>query len=54
MGPNIRNVAAHGLLEDASHQTAHVFYAWWFVLRLVYASYWNQRRGNSHKLTKED
>jgi tetratricopeptide (TPR) repeat protein len=54
VGPNIRNVAAHGLLEDASHQTAHVFYVWWFVLRLVYASYWNQLRGNGAKSTKED
>ncbi|MBT2549997.1 DUF4209 domain-containing protein [Arthrobacter sp. ISL-65] len=44
VGPNIRNLAAHGLIDDAAHNTAEVFYAWWFVLRLMYAPYWNRRR----------
>lgn len=44
LGPNIRNAAAHGLLDDAAHNTAEVFYAWWFVLRLLYVPYWNRLR----------
>lgn len=51
LGPNIRNVAAHGLLDDAFHHTAEVFYAWWFVLRLLYAPYWNRRRENNDTST---
>lgn len=51
VGPNLRNVVAHGLLDDASHRTTYVFYAWWFVLRLVYAPYWNRHRGNDQQST---
>ena len=34
-GPNLRNVLAHGLLDDAEIVTASSVYAWWFCLRLA-------------------
>ena len=35
IGPNLRNMVAHGLLDDDVAGSAYSFYAWWWVLRLV-------------------
>jgi hypothetical protein len=35
MGPNLRNMVAHGLLDDDVAGTVFSLYAWWWVLRLV-------------------
>ena len=43
-GPNLRNEIAHGLLDDASCQTAQAVYAWWFLLRLTFNTFWNAAR----------
>lgn len=34
-GPNLRNVVAHGLLDDNSAWSYSALYMWWFCLRLV-------------------
>lgn len=47
VGPNIRNLAAHGLIDDSAHSSADVIYTWWFVLRLLYSFYWNRLRGKA-------
>ncbi len=35
IGSNLRNVVAHGMLNDADAQSHRCAYAWWFALRLV-------------------
>lgn len=54
-GPNLRNELAHGLLdEDACNSTAGI-YAWWFMLSLVFANFWNaQRQGLAAVSADED
>lgn len=40
VGPNLRNLVAHGLLDDASsHQSVYPVYAWWLALRLAFTSF---------------
>ncbi len=41
-GPNLRNVLAHGLLEEDACQSTDAIYAWWLGLRLVFNTW---RRG---------
>jgi len=41
LGPNLRNEVAHGLLDDLNCGTRYTFYAWWFVLRLTFNTFWN-------------
>lgn len=43
-GPNLRNELAHGLLDDEACYSIHSIYAWWFVLRLIFNTYWNAAR----------
>jgi hypothetical protein len=40
-GPNIRNETAHGLIADQSAMGAAAIYSWWFVVKLVFISFWN-------------
>jgi len=35
-GPNVRNVVAHGLKDDAWFDSVFDFYVWWFALRLIF------------------
>ncbi|ULX56753.1 DUF4209 domain-containing protein [Ectothiorhodosinus mongolicus] len=35
VGPNLRNMVAHGLLDDEVAGSVYSLYAWWWVLRLV-------------------
>lgn len=44
MGPNLRNLLAHGLLDDNDCQSVEVIYAWWLGLRLVCNAFWNAAR----------
>lgn len=44
MGPNLRNLLAHGLLDDNDCQSTEVIYAWWLGLRLVCHPFWNAAR----------
>lgn len=44
MGPNLRNLLAHGLLDDNDCQSIEVIYAWWLGLRLVCHPFWNAAR----------
>ncbi len=40
VGPNLRNLVAHGLLDDeSSHQSVYPVYAWWLSLRLMFTSF---------------
>jgi len=43
-GPNLRNELAHGLLDDEACYSIHSIYAWRFVLRLIFNTYWNAAR----------
>ncbi|MEN1971283.1 DUF4209 domain-containing protein [Luteimonas sp. MJ204] len=43
-GPNLRNEVAHGLLDDDQFASPYAVYAWWFALRLVFATWWNSTR----------
>lgn len=43
-GPNLRNELAHGLLDDEACYSIYSIYAWWFVLKLVFNTYWNAAR----------
>lgn len=40
-GPNLRNVFAHGLIDDDAFYTIPIVYAWWFMLKLISTPYWN-------------
>lgn len=35
IGPNLRNMVAHGLLDDQEAKSVYSLYAWWWVLRLI-------------------
>ncbi|MFQ2659429.1 DUF4209 domain-containing protein [Aeromonas caviae] len=35
VGPNLRNIVAHGLLDDDDCQSIEVIYSWWLGFRLV-------------------
>ena len=41
-GPNLRNVVAHGLLNDDELPSASAVYAWWLCLRITFNTFWNQ------------
>lgn len=43
-GPNLRNVLAHGLIDEAGCHSAYAIYAWWFALRLTFMAWWNTAR----------
>lgn len=43
LGPNLRNELAHGLLDSSVGNTAPAVYAWWFLFRLAFLSFWNRR-----------
>lgn len=47
LGPNLRNEVAHGLLDDSHSESLYALYAWWFVLRLVFNTFWNALRRES-------
>jgi len=38
-GPNLRNNVAHGLLDDHSSHSPGAVYAWWFFLKITFASF---------------
>ena len=40
-GPNLRNNFAHGLLDAQACHSVEVLYTWWFILKLVFNTYWN-------------
>lgn len=40
-GPNLRNMLAHGLLDEDACSSIYSIYAWWFALKLVYNAFWN-------------
>ena len=40
-GPNLRNVIAHGLLNDDGYNSSYNVYAWWFVFKIVFNTYFN-------------
>jgi hypothetical protein len=47
-GPNLRNELAHGLLSFEDFQGVHAVYAWWFILRVVFNTFWGaQKRKNA-------
>ena len=37
-GPNLRNLLAHGMLDDIASQSIFAIYAWWLTLKLVVTS----------------
>lgn len=43
-GPNLRNVLAHGLLDEDACSSIYAIYAWWFALKLVFNTFWNAHR----------
>lgn len=43
-GPNLRNTAAHGLLDDDGSNAGASVYAWWLLLRLVVTPFVNGAR----------
>ena len=43
-GPNLRNMIAHGLLDDDVGRSVYVVYAWWLALKLVFNSFWVAKR----------
>lgn len=52
-GPNLRNMLAHGLLDDSACRSVYFVYAWWLALKLVFNSFEMARR-QSLKRTNED
>jgi hypothetical protein len=40
-GPNLRNEAAHGLLEQNQCYSNHSIYAWWLLFRIIFNTFWN-------------
>ena len=44
MGPNLRNTAAHGLLDDGGSSSPASVYAWWLLLRLIVTPFVNAAR----------
>jgi hypothetical protein len=40
-GPNLRNVLAHGLLDEDACGSIYSVYAWWLALKLVFNTFWN-------------
>ncbi|WDH79326.1 DUF4209 domain-containing protein [Microbacterium esteraromaticum] len=41
IGPNLRNQYAHGLSNDSAVGSVEALYCWWFMLRLVFVTFWN-------------
>ena len=37
-GPNLRNLLAHGMLDDYASQSPYAVYAWWLTLKIVVTS----------------
>ena len=51
-GPNLRNLVAHGLLDEATASySAHTVYAWWLVLKLVFLAFWNSLSAKKRQTT---
>ena len=49
-GPNLRNVVAHGLLEEDELNSTYAVYAWWLALRLTINTWWvYYKQGTTHK-----
>lgn len=44
-GPNIRNEIAHGLVEPLRFTSHSSVYAWWFVFRIVFQTFWSAKVG---------
>jgi hypothetical protein len=44
-GPNLRNVWAHGQLDEEGCYSHFAIYAWWLALRLTVNAWWNEGRG---------
>jgi hypothetical protein len=43
-GPNLRNEAAHGLLDYDASESIYGVYAWWLTLKVVFSTFWNAMR----------
>jgi len=44
-GPNLRNVIAHGLIEDEEADSQYAIYFWWRMLRIMIdGAYWSFRK----------
>lgn len=52
-GPNLRNQAAHGLLDDDQFESPYAVYAWWLALRLVFVTWWNSARQGAGGIAAE-
>ena len=48
-GPNLRNVLAHGLLNDENVISIYSIYAWWFSLKMVFNTFWNRLYASNHE-----
>ena len=46
-GPNIRNDVAHGLFSEDKCRSTTSVYAWWFVLKIVFNSFWSSSRSDA-------
>lgn len=44
IGPNLRNLLAHGLLDYDACESINSVYAWWLGLKLVFNHFWNAQR----------
>jgi hypothetical protein len=48
-GPNLRNDGLHGLLEVEAFSQPSAVYAWWFMFRLVFNTFYNANRAPDDK-----
>lgn len=53
-GPNLRNVLAHGLLEEDDCYSPFAIYAWWLGLRLIFNTWWNAAQKDTNGGAVED
>ena len=52
-GPNLRNMVAHGLLDDnEASYSVHAIYAWWLTLKLVVGTFWNKVSTGAEETTQ--
>ena len=54
-GANLRNMIAHGLLDDmeAAHGL-YPIYAWWLTLKLMFAYFWNPVSADAEETSRAD
>ncbi len=55
-GPNLRNELAHGLIGYEESQSIYSIYAWWLTFRIMYNTFWNNKKHNINRSddTEED